>query len=127
VVLFSISFSHHAANGQQKQQPEQSQGMGVATGVAHAAVKDSHHRPITAGGFVDNAPIVFIDATKEEGLDKFHHCSGTPGKATIIETVRSGVALLDYDNDGWLDIFLLNGSTITALQGKESRPGHAFA
>ncbi len=94
--------------------------MGVTTGAAHAAVKDSQHRPITAGGFVDNAPVVFIDATKEAGLDRFHHHSGTPGKATILETMGSGVALLDYDNDGWLDIFLLNGSTITALQGKES-------
>ncbi len=64
--------------------------------------------------------MVFIDATKEAGLDRFHHHSGTPGKATILETMGSGVALLDYDNDGWLDIFLLNGSTIAALQGKES-------
>ncbi len=92
--------------------------MGVTTGAAHAAVKDSQHRPITAGGFVDNAPVVFIDATKEAGLDRFHHHSGTPGKATILETMGSGVALLDYDNDGWLDIFLLNGSTITALYRK---------
>lgn len=45
--------------------------MGVATGAAHAAFKDSQHPPITAGGFVDNAPIVFVDATKEAGLDKF--------------------------------------------------------
>jgi hypothetical protein len=121
-ILFSISFFPLVTNGQQQQKPEPSQGMGVATGVAHAAVKDSQHRPITAGGFVDNAPIVFTDATKEAGLDKFHHRSGTPGKATIIETLGSGVALLDYDNDGWLDIFLLNGSTIAALQGKESPP-----
>jgi len=32
------------------------------------------------------------------------------------------VALLDYDNDGWLDIYLLNGSTVAALRGKESAP-----
>lgn len=109
-----------AANGQQKKKPEPSSGMGVATGAAHAAVKDSQHRPITAGGFVDNVPIVFVDATKEAGLDKFHHHSGTPGKATILETMGSGVALLDYDNDAWLDIFLLNRSTIATLQGRLS-------
>ncbi len=90
--------------------------------MAHAAVKDAQHRPITAGGFVDNAPVVFIDATKEAGLDKFRHRSGTPDKTTILETMGSGVALLDYDNDGWLDIFLLNGSTMAALQGKEAPP-----
>src|SRR6202171_1143592 len=109
-----------APNSQQKPQP--SPGMGVTTGTAHAAVKDSQHRPITAGGFVDNAPVVFIDATKDAGLDRVHHRSGTPGKATILETMGSGVALRDYDNDGWLDIFLLNDSTIGAVQGKESPP-----
>ena len=91
--------------------------MGVATGAAHAAIKDSHSRPITAGGFVDDAPIVFSDITKQAGLEKFLHRSGSPDKKTILETVGSGVALLDYDNDGWLDIYLLNGSTIGALKG----------
>jgi hypothetical protein len=96
--------------------------IGVATGPAHAPVRDSQHRPITAGGFVDGAPVVFIDITKETGLNKFHHRSGTPGKTSIIEAPGSGVALLDYDNDGWLDIYLLNGSTIAALHGKEPAP-----
>jgi hypothetical protein len=71
VVLCSLFFFPVAANGQQKKKPEPSSGMGVATGAAHAAFKDSQHRPITAGGFVDNAPIVFVDATKEASLDKF--------------------------------------------------------
>jgi len=96
--------------------------MGVSTGAAHAAVKDSHSRPITAGGFVDGAPVVFSDITKISGLDKFLHRSGTPDKKTILETIGSGVALLDYDNDGWLDIYLVNGSTLEALRGKESAP-----
>jgi len=45
-----------------------------------------------------------------------------PKKKTILETPGSGVALLDYDNDGWLDIYLLNGSTFPALKGKEAPP-----
>jgi hypothetical protein len=96
--------------------------MGVSTGAAHAAVKDSRSRPITAGGFVDGAPVVFTDITKISGLDKYLHRSGTPDKKTILETIGSGVALLDYDNDGWLDIYLVNGSTFEALKGKESAP-----
>jgi len=96
--------------------------MGVSTGVAHAPRKDAQSRPITAGGFVDGAPIVFADITNAAGLDKFRHRSGTPEKKSIIETPGSGVALLDYDNDGWLDIYLLNGSTIPALRGKEPPP-----
>jgi hypothetical protein len=47
---------------------------------------------------------------------------GTAAKATILETNGSGVALLDYGNDGWLDIYLLNGSTVAALAGKEGAP-----
>jgi hypothetical protein len=92
------------------------------TGGVYAPIKDALNRPITAGGFVDGAPIVFIDVTKQAGLDKFHHRSGTPEKKTIIEAPGSGVALLDYDNDGWLDIYLVNGSTFRALKGEEPAP-----
>jgi enediyne biosynthesis protein E4 len=99
-----------------------SQPMGVSTGAPRPAVKDALSRPITAGGFVDGAPVVFTDITKSAGLDQFHHRSGSPEKKTILETPGSGVALLDYDNDGWLDIYLLNGSTFAALQGKEPPP-----
>lgn len=90
-----------AANGQQKKKPEPSSGMGVATGAAHTAVKDSQHRPITAGGFVDNVPIVFVDATKEAGLDKFHHHSGTPGKATLQGRLSSTWGYLGPPESYW--------------------------
>ncbi len=98
------------------------QQSGMSTGVARAPVKDALSRPITAGGFVDGAPVIFADITHVAGLDKFHHRSGTPEKNTILETPGSGVALIDYDNDGWLDIYLLNGSTFRALKGKEAPP-----
>ena len=91
---------------------------GMSTGQPHAAIKDAQSRPITAGGFVDGALVVLEDITKAAGLDKFRHQMGTPEKKTILETPGSGVALLDYDNDGWLDIYLLNGSTVEALKGK---------
>jgi enediyne biosynthesis protein E4 len=113
------------AKGQEapKTTDKQAQGqMGVATGAAHPAVKDATGRPITAGGFVDGAPVVFADFTKQAGLDKFRHRSGTPAKETVLETMGSGVALLDYDNDGWLDIYLVNGSTFAAMKGQEPAP-----
>jgi len=99
-----------------------SQREGIAAGSAHPPVLDAKHRPITAGGFVDGAPVVFEDVTKQSGLDKFHNRSGMPEKTTILETPGSGVAVLDYDNDGWLDIYLLNGSTVAALKNKEPAP-----
>src|SRR5438128_922688 len=111
-----------AAQEPEDRKAEKLKPTGVATGAPHAPVKDAMSRPISAGGFVDDAPIVFIDITKQAGLDKFRHRSGTPEKATILEIPGSGVALLDYDNDGWLDIYLLNGSTFAALKGREPAP-----
>src|SRR5256884_7912004 len=125
LAVLSILLSAHGARGQQASNQKTKQpppNMGVATGAAHPAIKDSHSRPITAGGFVDGAPVVFRDITKQAGLDKFLHRSGSPDKKTILETMGSGVALLDYDNDGWLDIYLLNGSTMAAMKGKEVLP-----
>jgi hypothetical protein len=47
---------------------------------------------------------------------------GTPQKPYILETIEFGMALLDYDNDGWFDIHLVNGSTYDALSGKTVSP-----
>jgi hypothetical protein len=84
---------------------------GSATGGVFAPVLDSEHRPITAGGFVKTGPHIFQDISEQAGLTKWTHKMGTPQKPYILETIGSGVALLDYDNDGWLDIYIVNGST----------------
>jgi hypothetical protein len=42
---------------------------------------------------------------------------GAPEKKYILDADGSGVALLDYDNDGWLDIYRVNGSTFDAQGG----------
>src|SRR3981189_3489686 len=110
------------SNPQTPQSPSPVKPSGMSTGGAHAPVKDAKSRPITAGGFVDGAPIIFLDITGQSGLDKFHHRSGSPEKSTILDAPGSGVALLDYDNNGWLDIYLLNGSTAAAMKGKEAPP-----
>jgi hypothetical protein len=99
---------------------------GNSTGGTFAAVYDEEHRPITAGGFVDRGPIVFQDITKQAGLAGWHHVMGTPEIKLIIEADGSGVGLLDYDNDGWLDIYMVNGSTFNALDGKEEPPHAAL-
>jgi len=115
-----LAFNYFLQEGTRAQQSSPQSGM--ASGGAHAPVKDALSRPITAGGFVDGAPVVFVDFTKQAGLDKFRHHSGTLDKRTILEAPGSGVALLDYDNDGWLDIYLLNGSTVEAMKGREPAP-----
>ena len=97
---------------------------GSATRGEFAPVLDSEKRPITAGGFVKTGPIIFKDIAEKAGLTTWRHTMGTPEKNYILETTGSGVALLDYDNDGWLDIYLVNGSTFDALTGK-TEPPHA--
>src|SRR5256714_861912 len=124
LAIFAMSQQPAPDKPQNPQPTPQSRGM--ATGGAHAPVRDALHRPITAGGFVDNAPVIFTDITKQSGLDKFRHRSGSPEKSTILDAPGSGVALLDYDNDGWLDIYLVNGSTQAALHGIEPPPRAAL-
>jgi enediyne biosynthesis protein E4 len=99
---------------------------GSNTGGAHAAVFDAEHRPITAGGFTATGPVLFEDIARQAGLTTWKHVMGTPDKQFIIETNGSGVGLLDYDNDGWLDIYLVNGSTYDALSGKATSPKAAL-
>jgi enediyne biosynthesis protein E4 len=98
----------------------------MTNGGPQAAVFDSRHRPITAGGFVASGPVIFVDETEKAGLSKWRNVTGTPDKRVIIEAKGSGVCLLDFDNDGWLDIYLVNGSTLDALAGKAPSPHAAL-
>src|SRR6201987_3669821 len=122
---FSTPMDPSVAQDIERQGTSQKQSMGVTTGPPHAAIKYAQSRPITAGGFVDGAPVIFEDDTRASRLDQFHHRSGENENLTLLESVGSGVVLLDYDNDGWLDIYLLNGSTFAALKGEERAP-HAM-
>jgi len=99
---------------------------GSATAGSFAPVLDAQKRPITAGGFVKEGPKIFADVSKQSGLTSWRHVMGTPEKNFIIETNGSGVCLLDYDHDGWLDIYLVNGSTYDALAGKAPAPHAAL-
>jgi len=105
---------------------QESHSGGMAAGPPQRAEYDSEHRPITAGGFVKTGPTIFMDVAEKAGLTTWHHTAGTPEKHFILEAKGAGVALLDYDNDGWLDIYLVNGSTYDALSGKATPPHAAL-
>jgi len=111
---------------QAQAKPAQTPDSAQAVESNHAVQLDAEHRVITAGGFVKSGPIVFQDVSEKSGLAKWTHHMGTPTKDYIIETKGSGVCLFDYDNDGWLDIYLVNGSTLEALAGKATPPHAAL-
>lgn len=51
------------------------------------------------------------DVSDHCGID-FVHTDGSSGKHYIVESVVCGLALLDFDNDGWIDIYFLNGAPL---------------
>ena len=93
--------------------------VGSAFGLAHPGIGPSPSQAGTALG----SPLGYTvnDVARESGLDFLHVCGGDKSKKYIIETTGSGVAFIDYDNDGWLDIFLVNGSSLDHAVA-ETRP-----
>jgi hypothetical protein len=68
-----------------------------------------------------SGPIEFVDVTAEAGV-RFKHNSGAFGKKYLPETIGAGGAFLDYDNDGWQDIFLVN-----SMDWPESKKRRSFS
>jgi hypothetical protein len=61
-----------------------------------------------------------VDITASTGI-RFEHVS-SPEQKYIVESMSGGVALVDYDRDGWPDIYFTNSSTVDmALQGQKGR------
>ena len=122
----------HAQNPLETLDPKTQEGAqppargGSGTGGVFPPVRDSKGRPITVGGTVAEGPRLFDDIAEKAGLTRWRHVMGRSDKRYILDSVGSGVALLDYDNDGWLDIYLVNGSTDAAYDGKAAPPRAAL-
>jgi enediyne biosynthesis protein E4 len=67
----------------------------------------------------------FVDITRAAGID-FHLTCGTLDKRYIIDSMCGGVAVFDYDNDGWMDIYFVDGSTLADLQANRCHPGKLY-
>ncbi|MEP6787806.1 MAG: VCBS repeat-containing protein, partial [Acidobacteriota bacterium] len=100
---------------------EASAQAGASTGEAKA------YTSVRTAGITDaNAPKVFEDVTSLTTLKNYLEIGGEKAKNYILECTSGSVAVLDYDNDGKPDIFLLNGGTMKALAGKEKMPHSAL-
>ena len=124
-------------------------GRRPATGPTHAPARWSRAYPLAAGlaalviaacaseapeptpPAVEPTPPIFRDVALETGLD-FRHFTGSSGAYYLPEIMGAGVALFDYDTDGDLDVYLLQGTMLgppavnaeTALREPGDEPGH---
>jgi enediyne biosynthesis protein E4 len=120
LILILFAFTLQAQTPSKTTEPQQATG-GVSTGAAR-----SYNTKRTIDITDPSAPVVFADVTEKTALRDLVHRSGTPEKDYIFEAPSGAVALFDYDGDELLDIYLLNGSTVLALQGKEKPPRSAL-
>src|ERR1700680_366535 len=68
----------------------------------------------------------FTDLAQEAGLTMMNVFGGVDSKKYIIETTGTGVAILDYDNDGWPDIFIVNGTKLEGFPAGKGPTNHLY-
>ncbi len=68
----------------------------------------------------------FEDIARQAGLTALNSYGGDKHKEFIIETTGNGAVIFDYDNDGWPDIFLPNGSRIEGFPEGQEPSGHLY-
>ncbi len=90
-----------------------------ASGLALLTMAARHPGAGAAAG----GPIQFEDATEPARLD-YRNLFGSPGKPYIIESTGNGAAWIDYDGDGFMDLFVVNGSTLERQAKGERGPGN---
>ncbi len=72
------------------------------------------------------ASVHFVDIAARAGLTARTEDGGERTKKYIIETTGSGAAFFDYDNDGWPDIFLVNGTTLEGFRKDTAPTSHLY-
>jgi hypothetical protein len=68
----------------------------------------------------------FADVAREAGLSAVTTYGGERTNKYLLETTGCGVAALDYDNDGWLDLFFVNGTTLAGFPSGKEPTSHLY-
>ncbi|MGB9206481.1 MAG: CRTAC1 family protein [Terriglobales bacterium] len=106
------------ANAQTAPKPPAPASKSPAAKATRSAPKPGAKTPAT------NPPL-FVDVTRAAGID-FHLNCGSREKLYIVETQCGGAAAFDYDNDGWMDILLVDGSSIEDYLAGKCHPPRLY-
>ena len=93
--------------------------------VAYAGPAQKSTRPRQSTAKPSSAAPSYKDIAAASGIN-FHLTCGSLEKRYIMESMCGGVAVFDYDNDGWIDIYFVNGSTLADLQAGKCHPGKLY-
>jgi hypothetical protein len=74
----------------------------------------------------DDLGVSFVNIARESGLNAKTIFGGEHKNKYLLETTGCGVAFYDYDNDGWLDIFLVNGTRLEGFPAGSEPTSHLF-
>ena len=102
LVLLLAGCTDRAATQSNQPSPQPKQGEAPA-GQAASGFPAPKLRPPRQGG------VNLVDVTDQSGIS-FVHTDGGGGSLYIVQTVVAGLALFDYDNDGFVDVYFLNGA-----------------
>jgi hypothetical protein len=97
---------------------------GMAQTSASPAPKGAASQKAGEKNLTTNAPL-FVDVTRAAGID-FRLTCGSKEKLYIVETMCGGAAAFDYDNDGWMDILLVDGSTLADYREGKCHPPRLY-
>jgi len=70
--------------------------------------------------------VSFLNVARESGLNAKTVFGGEHKNKYLLETTGCGIAFYDYDNDGWLDIFIVNGSRLEGFPAGTEPTSHLF-
>lgn len=97
------------------------------SGAGRSQTPAQAQQPTTAQKSAAAASVAnFTDIAEKAGIIAVNIFGGEDTKKYIIETTGTGVAIFDYDNDGWPDIFVVNGTTLEGFPANQAPTNHLY-